>query len=128
MTIIHIVLFEFKSSASEAQVSEVHRTLHPILPVPFLTAPQICNRMAGLPSICVHPTTQKSYITSHGGGRDNSPENQAGGFTHGFVCEFENQKDRDYYLHEDPKHVQFVKDIGEHVANVRVVDYEKGVF
>lgn len=51
-----------------------------------------------------------------------------GGFTHGFVCSFENKKDRDYYLHEDPAHLAFVKSLDGLVADVRVVDFEPGVY
>jgi hypothetical protein len=32
--------------------------------------------MVGLAEKCVHPTSNKPYVKSHGGGRDNSPEGQ----------------------------------------------------
>jgi hypothetical protein len=37
---------------------------------------QVCKRMVGLAEKCVHPTSNKPYVKSHGGGRDNSPEGQ----------------------------------------------------
>lgn len=32
--------------------------------------------MVGLAEKCIHPTSNKPYVKSHGGGRDNSPEGQ----------------------------------------------------
>lgn len=74
--------------------------------------------MVGLAEKCIHPTSNKPYVKSHGGGRDNSPEGQQvvvapfpiiiyarcdsdthlrqGAFSHGFICEFENPEDRKY--------------------------------
>lgn len=44
--------------------------------------------------------------------------------------EFENEKDRKYYLEEDPAHLGFVKSLGGGglVTKVRVVDFTAGVF
>jgi hypothetical protein len=53
---------------------------------------------------------------------------QQGDLTHGFVVEFENASDRDYYVQKDPAHQTFVKSLGDQVVDVRVVDYEPGVF
>lgn len=78
--------------------------------------------MVGLAEKCMHPTRNEPYMKSHGGGRDNSPEGQQvartlfpplsvarekplltvlfslhqGAFTHGFICEFQNEEDRKY--------------------------------
>lgn len=41
-----------------------------------LTNAQVCKRMTGLAEKCMHPTSNKPYFKSHGGGRDNSPEGQ----------------------------------------------------
>lgn len=37
-------------------------------------AQQVCERMLALQHKCVHPQTNKPYVTSYGGGRDTSPE------------------------------------------------------
>lgn len=42
-------------------------------------------------------------------GKNNSWEPYNKGMTHGFVLEFENQADLDYYLTEDPVHLEFSK-------------------
>jgi hypothetical protein len=46
--------------------------------------------------------------------------------THGFVVEFENTEDRDYYLYKDPAHLEFIKFAGEVANGVTVFDYEPG--
>lgn len=56
MPIIHIILFEFNPTVTPAQVEDV------------------CKRMLALKDTCIHPTTQKPYVKSYGGGKDNSPE------------------------------------------------------
>lgn len=100
--------------------------------------------MLALKTQCVHPDTKKTYIVSSSGGKDNSPEgiavgqethlirqeadNMQGGFTHGFVVEFASASDRDYYIFEDPSHQVFIKKHTPSFDDVRVVDYEKGVF
>lgn len=38
------------------------------------------------------------------------------------------EEDRKYYLEEDPVHLAFVKDVTPLVKQVRVVDFEDGVF
>lgn len=76
MTIIHIVLFEWKSSATPEKIEEVCLVLkswyHTIT-----NAIQACNRMLALNDKCIHPTSQKPYIKSFSGGKNNSPEGQA---------------------------------------------------
>ncbi|KAF2829861.1 hypothetical protein CC86DRAFT_367781 [Ophiobolus disseminans] len=108
MTIVHIVLFEWKSSATPEKINEA------------------CNRMLALSDKCVHPTSQRTYIKSFSGGKNNSPEGQADPYTHGFVVEFESAEDRDYYVYKDPAHQDFVKFAGEVANGVKVVDYEVG--
>ncbi len=51
-----------------------------------------------------------------------------GGLTHGFAVEFASKEDRDYYVSKDPAHQAFVKKNGPRFEDVRVVDYEKGVY
>ncbi|CAN9458030.1 hypothetical protein GT037_005503 [Alternaria burnsii] len=108
MTIIHVVLFEWKPTASPDQISEA------------------CNRMLGLKDQCIHPTSQKPYIKSFSGGKNNSPEGHSGNSTHGFVVEFDNEEDRDYYVYKDPAHQEFVKFAGGVANGVKVFDYEPG--
>jgi hypothetical protein len=43
------------------------------------------------------------------------------------VVEFENDKDRKYYLEKDPAHLGFVKSIGGVVARAQVIDFVPGV-
>lgn len=76
MPIIHIVLFEFKPTVTHAQVEDVilPTLRHEPTSTTRLTRPQVCQRMLALSSKCVHPTSQKPYVTSYGGGRDTSPE------------------------------------------------------
>jgi predicted GNAT superfamily acetyltransferase len=57
-----------------------------------------------------------------------SDENLQGGFSHGFVVEFENEEDREYYLNKDPEHLAFVDYVKQLVQNIRVVDFEPGKF
>ncbi|KAK5111992.1 hypothetical protein LTR62_004526 [Meristemomyces frigidus] len=110
MPIVHIVLFEFSARTEHAKVVDA------------------CERMLALSEKCIHPTTNKPYVKSHGGGRDTSPEGNQGAFTHGFVSEFENEEDRKYYLEKDPAHLEIVASLKEIVQNVRVVDFEPGKF
>ncbi|KAF7185228.1 Stress-response A/B barrel domain-containing protein HS1 [Pseudocercospora fuligena] len=110
MPIIHIVLFEFSPTTTHAQVEDV------------------CTRMLSLSQKCLHPTSNKPYVKSYGGGRDTSPEGLQGGFSHGFVSEFQSEEDREYYLKKDPVHLEFVKSLEGIVLNVRVVDFEPGKF
>jgi len=83
--------------------------------------------MLALKSTCLHPTSQKPYVKSLLGGRDNSPEGLQKGITHAFVVEFDNEKDRDYYAKEDPVHRKFVESLGG-MVNAQVVDIRPGVF
>ncbi|KAH8708624.1 hypothetical protein GQ44DRAFT_627531 [Phaeosphaeriaceae sp. PMI808] len=108
MPIIHIILFEWKSTSTPEQID------------------QACKRMLALNDKCIHPTSQKPYIRSLTGGRNNSPEGHAGSFTHGFVAEFESVEDRDYYVYKDPEHQEYIKFAGEVAQNVKVLDYEPG--
>jgi len=40
--------------------------------------------------------------------------------------EFESEDDRDYYVHKDPAHQDFIKFAGPYIENVKVLDYEPG--
>ncbi|KAF2114663.1 hypothetical protein BDV96DRAFT_494718 [Lophiotrema nucula] len=110
MAIIHIVLFEWKPTIHLQQVEEA------------------CERMLALREKCIHPSTQKPYIKMSTGGRNNSPEGRASPYTHGFVVEFESDKDRDYYLNKDPAHLAFVESILPILQNNKVLDFVPEVF
>ncbi|KIV97794.1 hypothetical protein PV10_01501 [Exophiala mesophila] len=110
MTLVHIVLFKLKSSLSQDEKKAV------------------CDDMLNLKDTCIHPTSNKTYILSASGGVDNSPEGAQGGFTHGFVVEFASKEDRDYYVSQDPIHQAFGQKNGSKWDDVRVIDYEKGIF
>ncbi|EME89450.1 uncharacterized protein MYCFIDRAFT_28677 [Pseudocercospora fijiensis CIRAD86] len=110
MPILHIVLFEFSPTATDIQIKD------------------ICTRMLSLSQTCLHPTSNLPYVKSYGGGKDTSPEGLQGGFSHGFVSEFQNEEDREFYLERDPVHLEFVKSLEGIVVNVRVVDFEPGKF
>ena len=103
--------------------------------------------MLSLKDTCMHPASNKPYIVSASGGVDNSPEgaqvrlriyrrgrpfthidHPQGGFTHGFVVEFASKEDRDHYVAKDPTHQAFVKKNSSRFDDVRVIDYEKGVY
>lgn len=51
-----------------------------------------------------------------------------GGFTHGFVVEFASTEDRDYYAFKDPVHQAFIKSIDGKFDDLKVIDYEVGVY
>jgi len=48
-------------------------------------------------------------------------------YTHAFTVEFENELDREYYLHKDPAHLDLVEKLKDVVLNIGVLDYEPGV-
>ncbi|KAI9841863.1 MAG: hypothetical protein M1837_000333 [Sclerophora amabilis] len=110
MGIVHIVMFEFKPGTSPETVKDV------------------CDRMLALKEQCILPTTNKPYIKTSVGGRDNSPEGMQHGLTHAFVVEFANEEDRNHYVDKDPAHLDFVKSIGGVIATAQVIDFAPGVF
>ncbi|KAL1841405.1 hypothetical protein VTJ49DRAFT_7082 [Mycothermus thermophilus] len=118
MSVIHVVLFQFKSDASPEGVK----------------AAKACDRFLALKANCIHPASKMPYILSLRGGRDHSPEglqnepiSMQNGLTHGFVVEFASVEDRDYYVTTDPAHREFVKSIGELLEKPIVLDFSDGV-
>lgn len=78
---------------------------------------------------CISPTTKKPYIKSFTGGRDVSIENLQHGFSHVFLLEFETEKDRDWYVNEDPVHRAFgVEQLTGVVEDVMVLDFRRDQF
>ncbi|KAE8154547.1 hypothetical protein BDV25DRAFT_147472 [Aspergillus avenaceus] len=110
MSITHLVLFKFKPGLDPEVVNDT------------------CQRMLGLKDNCLHPTSQKPYIKTSSGGKDNSPEGIQNGITHAFVVEFANASDRDYYVNEDPAHLAFVKSLDGIIDKAQAVDFTDGVF
>ncbi|KAI1340639.1 stress responsive A/B barrel domain protein [Xylariaceae sp. FL0016] len=110
MAIYHVVMFQFKSLVPPDEVQAA------------------CDRMLALGDKCMRPTTQKPYVKTLGGGRENSPEGMNNGMTHVFISQFENEDDRTYYLQKDPAHLDFVASIQELVDKVQVVDFTAGAF
>lgn len=50
-------------------------------------------------------------------------------FQFGFVVEFENETDREYYVNKDPDHAAFVASLPpEGKRKAGVMDFEEGVF
>jgi len=93
----HVVLFKFKADASAEQVNEV------------------VAAFKALPS-------KIDAIHSFESGTDNSVENLADGFTHGFVVTFRDEKGRAEYL-PHPAHDEFVKLARPRIEKVLVFDY-----
>lgn len=93
----HVVLFNFKDSATPDKVKEIELAF------------------AGLKG-------KISEIYSFEWGINNSPEGLDKGFTHCFLVTFLSESDREKYLpHSD--HKEFVTLIGPFVEDVTVVDY-----
>ncbi|KAJ5629810.1 hypothetical protein N7528_003467 [Penicillium herquei] len=110
MAIIHIVLFQFKPGIESFIINDT------------------CKRMLELKENCLHPVSQKPYIEMSSGGIDNSPEGIQDGKTHAFVVEFANAPDRDYYVHLDPAHQEFIKSLDGIIEKAQAIDYTPGVF
>ncbi|CAK7272938.1 hypothetical protein SEPCBS119000_005388 [Sporothrix epigloea] len=110
MAIVHIVLFQFKSSASAEAVQAAGA------------------RFLALGTACVRPATEAPYVLSVRGGKDCSIEPFQQGNTHGFVVEFATAADRAYYVHEDPAHAAFVASVKDLVDKITVLDFAPGEF
>jgi len=72
MPIVHIVLFEFKPTITREVVTDVCTSSRQRLG--STDSKQTCRRMLALKDKCIHPSTQKPYVKSYGGGRDTSEE------------------------------------------------------
>ncbi|MCJ1231595.1 hypothetical protein MMC12_008273 [Toensbergia leucococca] len=75
---------------------------------------------------CVKPDSRKPYMKSMKTGVNIGWENLGKGMTHGFVLEFESQEDLDYYLTEDPVHLEFSRNAAPLVIDSVVVDIKDG--
>ncbi len=93
----HVVLFKFKAEVTPAQVQEV------------------ADAFAALPK-------KIDVIKDFEWGIDNSVEGISGGFTHGFLVTFADEKGREIYL-PHPAHEDFKKLVGPRIEKVLVFDY-----
>ena len=106
--------------------------------------------MLSLKDKCIRLTSQKPYIKSATGGKDNSPEGMQvcccllikraslailayansikNGFTHAFVVEFESEDDRDFYVKKDEAHLAFMKSLDGLVDGAQILDYTPGKY
>ncbi|KAL3447283.1 stress responsive A/B barrel domain-containing protein [Aspergillus insuetus] len=109
MSISHIVLFQFKPDVAQESIRAA------------------CERMLLLKDQCLHPSSQKPYIITSIGGRDNSIEGAQNGISHAFVVEFRSAADRDYYVREDPVHKEFVRSLDGLVERAQVIDFTNTV-
>ncbi|KAF5619466.1 hypothetical protein F52700_11749 [Fusarium sp. NRRL 52700] len=110
MSITHTVLFQFKDNVDPKDIKKT------------------CDDFLQLKDLCVHPASNKPYIISLQGGKDNSPEGMQNGITHGFVATFESAEDRDYYVKTDPAHQAFIAKVGDLLEKAIVVDFTNGVY
>ncbi|TGJ80267.1 hypothetical protein E0Z10_g8502 [Xylaria hypoxylon] len=105
MPVNHLVLFQFKAEVSTESVDKIY------------------TGMLSLKDACLRDGTQKPYIKSLTGGKDNSPEGQQNGIQYAFVVEFDNEDDRNFYVHEDKAHKAFVAKLMPILEKAVVVDY-----
>lgn len=103
-------MFEFKSTTEPSTIQDA------------------CNRMVDLRNQCIHPTSKKPYITTSSGGRQNSPETNKAPYSYAFVLEFASEEDRQYYVDEDPAHLEFKQSLKGMVQRVGVMDYTPGEY
>lgn len=99
MTIVHIVLFKFKESATEQQIN------------------QVFTELVALKEKLPH------LITSASAGKNFT--NRSKGFTHGYVIELPSKQAlQEYAVHED--HVKIINTLIAPIKDdVMAVDYEK---
>jgi hypothetical protein len=93
----HVVMFQFKSTSSEADVQKV------------------VDAFRELPK-------QIPAIADFEYGTNNSPEGLADGLTHCFLVTFKTEEDRKTYL-PHPAHMAFVDVLKPHLEKVVVIDY-----
>lgn len=107
-TITHIVLLKYRADISWADF-EAHFA-----------------RFMALQTTSLGPSG-KPLIQSLRAGKNRSWEPHSKGLTHGFVLEFASQADLDYYLTEEPVHVQFTKDVAKLIEDSVVIDIQDRV-
>ncbi|CAH0046612.1 unnamed protein product [Clonostachys solani] len=108
--VTHTVLFGYKASLDPAVVKAS------------------VAQFLSLKEACLSPDTNKPYIISLKGGKDNSPEMSEDGATHGFVVELPSEEARDYYVFKDPAHQKFKADVKDLIDKSIIVDFFDGVY
>ncbi|KAG9628939.1 hypothetical protein KCU95_g12690, partial [Aureobasidium melanogenum] len=108
-TITHIVLFKYRSDITWSDFEKHFESF------------------MALKTKSLNPTTGKPLIMSLKAGKNRSWEPFNKGFTHGFVLEFENQEDLDYYLTQEPVHIEFSRNAGPLIEDSCVIDIKDGV-
>ncbi|KAI1814407.1 stress responsive A/B barrel domain-containing protein [Poronia punctata] len=103
MPVNRMLLFQYKPSARAEDTSKAYKDL--------LALKDNCLR-SGQP-----------YIKSLTGGPNHSPEGHEDAMQYGFVMQFDNEADRDYYVDHDEAHKAYVRSIRDIIAKVVVFDY-----
>ena len=93
----HVVLFNFKASATPAQVTDIEMAFYAL-------------------------RSKISLIQDFEWGTNNSPEGINQGFTHCFLATFASEADRNAYL-PHPAHQEFVALLQNKIEAVLVIDY-----
>ena len=93
----HVVCFKYKPDASREQIAQIEKGIKGLK-----------DKIPGIKSVAA--------------GTNNSPENLAKGFSHGFIVAFESEKARDEYL-PHPEHKAVIEIIKQAVADVFVIDF-----
>ena len=93
----HVVLFQFKSTASQQDVQRIEKAF-------------------------VELKDKIDLIKAFEWGQNNSPEGLNDGLTHCFFATFDSEEDRDAYLIH-PEHKAFVEILLPHLQKATVVDY-----
>jgi hypothetical protein len=107
--ITHIVLFKYRPD------------------IPWSDFQSHFDTFRALPTRCILPSTGKPYMLSMRMGQNTSWEPYSKGMTHGFVLEFASQEHLDYYLLQDPVHLEFSRNAGPLIEDSVVVDIRDGV-
>jgi hypothetical protein len=107
--ITHIVLFKYRQDISWTDLESHFKSF------------------MALQHKSLNPDTGKPLIQSLKAGKNKSWEPFSKGMTHGFVLEFSNQADLDYYLTTEPVHKAFSQAAKPLIEDSLVVDIKDGV-
>ncbi|OJJ71764.1 hypothetical protein ASPBRDRAFT_125719 [Aspergillus brasiliensis CBS 101740] len=105
MTILHLVLLEFKQDVAAVTQQGLLQE--------FLTLPQKCR-----------DRSQNLYIKGIRAGSECSPTAKSN-FTHLFIIEFESLEQREYYKSVDPVHADFASRILPLLSNVTITAFQE---